>query len=988
MTRRRVLPLAVSLALSMATISIVNGSTGAAGQRTAASPHAAPDSTAVRPARAIDRASLAGPQALVLPGQASVVPPRIPLPDRTTSTRATRAIAPELVTSPAPKLPTGVSLRVSSAHELLVNEADARLIMNAGYEGLISTGFDGSNQVAVYPGESMTSMVLDEAHHRLYAATRSGKIAVIDTTTFTAVNLWDTYESANVSPIAYAGGKVWFYDYYRAGTGDKAELQTIDVATGAHQSVTVPGVDQVSAVSTVPGQPDTLSVTLSAHADDPDATQQWFTAAGTTLTPGPRLPAGCGTTYTSDNSHVLCDGTLRTVPGFAADGTYATTFGRVAAATKDAMAYAGSSCSDTKPIVSVVRNGNSAANRTYWEQYRSAGAMAYSRDGRTLYLVTQVSCGTTNPARLRVLKEPNLGATTISLDVRPRTAVGAVATVTGALSFQGETYAGSHPVRVTRTDNAGVHPLADVVPDSSGAFAVDDPATPLGLATYTATFDTDGVRASATVSAGTTRTVPWDLNADGYADTVVGAPGEDLGSTPNTGALTVLYGKATGVSGAGSISIDQDKAGVPGGNESGDAFGYSSASGDFDHDGFADVAVSGIGEDTGSAKNSGAIWIFYGSRTGPALGRTKMITVANTIYGAGTLRSGAGFGAALAAGDFNGDGHDDLAVGAVGLEHVIVLYGTTAGLDASAQGMDYLQPGSYGVPDSYSTFGWSLSAGDINGDGRDDLAVGSPFDYKDKNYSVGSVAVLYGQATGLQSLKGSQRFTPDTSGVPGSSHVFGTKDLPDSFGWQVVLADVNGDGKADLSVGAPGTPVTNTSKRQDAGTVTVLLSTGTKIGTTGAKLFSQDTAGIPGNARTNDYFGDVMAAGHTNNDRYADVVAYSSGDYLVTVIRGGSAGLSGSAVGWTQNSTGIPGATEAEDAWGASLRFAHFKGIGAPQGMMVGAPGENSGSGAVTFIYATDSGLTGTGSVSLSQNSSGVPGGSEKGDGFGAFFTY
>jgi hypothetical protein len=480
------------------------------------------------------------------------------------------------------------------------------------------------------------------------------------------------------------------------------------------------------------------------------------------------------------------------------------------------------------------------------------------------------------------------------------------------------------------------------------------------------------------------RPLPYDVDADGHAETVVGAPGESLGTANGAGLFHVLPGTPTGVTGAGSLAIHQDSPGVPGTAEDNDGFGHANTSGDFNGDGFADVAVSAPYESVGTAVRGGAVSVFYGGPDGLRTDNVATIDVHDSMLPA---TNSAHFGETLAAGDFNRDGRDDLAIGSprLGPGYVSVFHGDETGFwyrETFSQGTDNV-PGSDQDGDG---FGWSLAVGDTDADGiPDDLAVGVPYDSEDRGWATGAVIVLYGNEYGLT---GSQRWTKDSSGVPGVPGTANpdTDDRADVFGAQVMLGDFNGDHADDLAVGAPGSPITvDGIRKRDAGTVTMLYSDSARIGATGAYQFSQQTSGVPGISGQEDAFGITLAAGDADGDGDAELAVYSPGDTYVTVVPGASGGLSyGSSKAWTQKSSGIPGATESGDQWGASLRFASVKAV-SPMSLIVGAPGENSASGAFTVIHGSGTGLTGTGAQYFSQNSAYVPGAAEAGDRFGYF---
>src|SRR5262249_53418060 len=159
------------------------------------------------------------------------------------------------------------------------------------------------------------------------------------------------------------------------------------------------------------------------------------------------------------------------------------------------------------------------------------------------------------------------------------------------------------------------------------------------------------------------------------------------------------------------------------------------ATGDFNGDGRDDLAIGVILENVGSVVDVGATNVIYGSASGLTASGDQFWTLdSSQLFHA--VDTGAHFGKALAAGDFNSDGRDDLAIGApgesfdnigtvTGAGMVEVIYGSSAKLTASGNDQfTTLQLGH--TPSTNGAFGSSLSAGDFDGDGYDDLAIGAP----------------------------------------------------------------------------------------------------------------------------------------------------------------------------------------------------------------------------------------------------------------------
>jgi hypothetical protein len=374
-----------------------------------------------------------------------------------------------------------------------------------------------------------------------------------------------------------------------------------------------------------------------------------------------------------------------------------------------------------------------------------------------------------------------------------------------------------------------------------------------------------------------------DFDSDGFADLAVGASGESVGGIIGAGAVNVLYGTAAGLTGSGSQTFTQNSPGVGSIAEESDSFGDALAAGDFDSDGFADLAVGAPLESLGGIPAAGAVNVLYGTPTG--LTGSGSQTFTQNSPGVGSIAEESdSFGDALAAGDFDSDGFADLAVGAP-LESlggipaagaVNVLYGTPTGLTGSgSQTFTQNSAGVGSIAEEFDLFGFALGAGDFDNDGFADLAVGAPFESIGSIVNAGAVNVLYGTAAGLTG-SGSQTFTQNSPGVGSIAEEF------DSFGDALGAGDFDNDGFADLAIGVPNESVGDII---DAGAVNVLYGTPTGLTGSGSQTFTQNTPGVGSTAEEFDLFGFALAASAAQGPTAVQSPAAPSATSLSDLLR-------------------------------------------------------------------------------------------------------
>jgi len=306
-----------------------------------------------------------------------------------------------------------------------------------------------------------------------------------------------------------------------------------------------------------------------------------------------------------------------------------------------------------------------------------------------------------------------------------------------------------------------------------------------------------------------------DFNGDGYPDVIVGAPYSDPGGKVDAGRVYVYYG------GPGSDALpDLTLSGVA----AGDLFGWSLAMVDVNRDGFKDLLVGAPVSDLG-ALDAGAFFTYYGGPSADA--NADQVTYASV--------AGNQLGYAIAAiGDFNADGYPDYATA----EPTDDVNGTNSGkvaitLGGPAGGGWVLRGAT-----AQEQFGWALAGGDVNGDGVSDLIVSAPYRTVNGAFGAGAICVYYGGKI--------------PTGAP--DQVISGGEANATMGSSLAVGDLDGDGRADILAGTPGSG--------GGKGVAFLISGAPSL--SGPVRLDGEAAG--------DAFGYSVACGDVNSDGYSDVI--------------------------------------------------------------------------------------------------------------------
>ncbi|MDN3357329.1 FG-GAP repeat protein [Actinomadura sp. DC4] len=377
-----------------------------------------------------------------------------------------------------------------------------------------------------------------------------------------------------------------------------------------------------------------------------------------------------------------------------------------------------------------------------------------------------------------------------------------------------------------------------------------------------------------------------DFDGDGLTDVAIGAPYKDVTDPAgvlqrDAGSVTVLYGTPDFpyLESRGLSQIIQTASGLNAAPEAGDRFGLSLSTGDYDADGYADLAIGTPYEDVGSLTDAGAFYVLYGSPTN-GLTVTGAQNIDGSNAGVGTAEADDHFGWSLASGDVTGDGVDDLAFttqneavsGVTGAQGAVIVYpGSAAGVTET--GLSTVNVSSTNTLEHLDT----LTIGKFRGQANPaDVVVHAGRAAGGPQADSGALVLLKGAADGISPTRvttiSQDTLVPDVSGLDRA-------EAGDEFGLSMAVGDLNHDGYADLATGAPG-------EDSGRGAASVFYGGANGIFASADFFLNEATPGVGGTRKTEEYFGravrildesatsQLLVTAHREDQDYETAAAY------------------------------------------------------------------------------------------------------------------
>ena len=369
-----------------------------------------------------------------------------------------------------------------------------------------------------------------------------------------------------------------------------------------------------------------------------------------------------------------------------------------------------------------------------------------------------------------------------------------------------------------------------------------------------------------------------DFNDDGYNDLLIGG----LINVAGKGYTYMLFGSATGIETPLGLGTLNGTNGVKF-TGMGSRTGVGVSGGDINGDGIADLVIG----ESYYGSFSGAVYVVFGKTSGWTASFDLSTLNGTTGFRMNGVSSWDEAGASVSVGNINGDAYDDIIIGAYGASsytgYVYVVFGKASGWASNASLSTLNGTNGFRLDGTAANnyTGSSLDTGDFNGDGYDDLFIGSAADDRNGTDS-GTVYLVYGKS-------GSWAASMSLSSLNGANgtYIIGTNGTyKNNIGQHVSAGDINGDGKTDILIG------TRATETWDRAKLAVLWGTASSLGqdfilnnvTSGYGFWVAANNGVQ-------TFATSAANGDINNDGLDDIVTgYSAAGYIMYVIFGKSSG--------------------------------------------------------------------------------------------------